>query len=383
MTTRPVRLSEKGLFVPLADGETYFNYHWLRDACPSAIDPQTRERVFDISSLEAGPRAQAARIDDGHLVIDWQSEDHETRLPLSQLQAFADNGRKPDPADLPRKLWYSDGYDDFRRVTQSDVLTTDDGRATLARALIEDGVALVTEMENSDESLTRLVNSLGPITPSAEGDHFEVRLEIAPTNLAFTAGPLEMHTDLPGEEMAPGVQFLHCRENTVEGGRSLFLDGAAVAAALREEDPEAFNLLASHDIPFFYRHDGWDYRAHQRVIELDARGNVAGVTVSQHLQDDIDLPQDLLDDYYPALCKFIRMMQEDRFLCRFRLNAGECIVFDNHRIVHGREAFSADSGARHLRGCYTDRGATWSTYRTLVARGATGLPEDRPAAKVA
>lgn len=370
--TQSLRLSDKGLFVPLRDGETYFNYHWLRDACPSTIDPQTRERVFDISSLETGPQARAAQIDGDMLVIDWATEAHQTRLPLEQLQAFADNGRKPDPADLPRNLWYSDGYDSFKRVRQADAVNTDAGRAALARALVEDGVALVTDMENSDDSLTRLVNSLGPVTPSAEGDHFEVRLEIAPTNLAFTAGPLEMHTDLPGEEMAPGVQFLHCRENTVEGGRSLFLDGAAVAKALREEDPEAFNLLASHDIPFFYRHDGWDYRAHQRVIELDARGNVAGVTLSQHLQDDIDLPQDLLDDYYPALCKFIRMMQEDRFLCRFRLNAGECIVFDNHRIVHGREAFSAESGARHLRGCYTDRGATWSTYRILAAKGFTG-----------
>ncbi len=370
--TQPVRLSDKGLYVPLSQGETYFNYHWLRDACPSAIDPQTRERVFDISSLENGPKAGAAQIEGDTLVIDWANEDHQTRLPLAQLQDFADHGRKPDPADLPRRLWYSDGYDGFRRVRQADAMNTDAGRAALARALVEDGVALVTDMENSDESLTRLVHCLGPVTPSAEGDHFEVRLEIAPTNLAFTAGPLEMHTDLPGEETAPGVQFLHCRENTVEGGRSLFLDGAAVAEALREEDPAAFDLLASHDIPFFYRHDGWDYRAHQRVIELDARGNVAGVTLSQHLQDDIDLPQDLLDDYYPALCKFIRMMQQDRFLCRFRLNAGECIVFDNHRIVHGREAFSAESGARHLRGCYTDRGATWSTYRTLAARGYTG-----------
>lgn len=367
-----LRLADKGLFVPLKDGETYFNYHWLRDACPSTIDPQTRERVFDITALDTGPKARDARVEGEALVIDWATEDHRTELPLAQLQAFADNGRKPDPADLPRQLWYSDGYDGFRRVTQDAALNTDEGRAALSRALVEDGVALVTEMENSDESLTRLVHSLGPVTPSAEGDHFEVRLEIAPTNLAFTANELEMHTDLPGEEQAPGVQFLHCRENTVDGGRSLFLDGAAVAEALREEDPAAFDMLSSHDIPFFYRHDGWDYRAHQRVIELDARGNVAGVTLSQHLQDDIDLPQELLDDYYPALCTFIRMMQEDRFVTRFRLNAGECIVFDNHRIVHGREAFSAESGARHLRGCYTDRGATWSTYRTLAARGITG-----------
>lgn len=369
MTKSIVRLSNKGLFVPLIQGEIYFNYHWLRDACPSTIDSQTRERIFDISQLNTGPVAKAASVQGDTLVIDWASEMHETCLPIAQLQEFADNGRKYDPADLPRKLWYSDKYNDFKRVRQTDVVNTNAGCAVLARALVEDGIALVTEMESSDESLTRLVNCLGPVTTSAEGDYFEVRLEIEPTNLAFTASALEMHTDLPGEEMAPGIQFLHCRENTVEGGRSLFLDGAAAAAALRIEEPDAFHLLTSHDISFFYRHDGWDYRAHHRVIELDPRGDVAGVTLSQHLQDDIDLSQDLLDDYYPALCKFIRMMQEDRFVCRFRLNEGECIVFDNHRIVHGREAFSADSGSRHLRGSYTDRGATWSKFRILTSKG--------------
>lgn len=370
MSHPEVRLADKGLYVPLSFGTAYFNYHWLRDACPSTIDPQTRERVFDVTALPAPPAATDARLSGDTLEIDWADEDHVTRLPLSRLETFAANGGKPDPADLPRKLWYAGHDAAFRRIPQPEIEGSEAGRARLARALIEEGVALVTDMENSDDSLTRLVNRLGPVTPTAEGEYFEVRLEIEPTNLAFTAGPLEMHTDLPGEEMAPGVQFLHCRANTVEGGRSLFLDGAAVAEALRDEDREAFDLLATHSIPFFYRHDGWDYRARQRVIELDARGNVSGVTISQHLQEDMDLPQDVLDAYYPAFCKFIRMMQDDRFVCRFRLNAGECIVFDNHRIVHGREAFSAESGERHLRGCYTDRGATWSTYRVVAGRDA-------------
>jgi len=368
-----VTLTDTGLSLMLPSGKAYFNYYWLRDACPTAIDPQTRERIFDISELEPGPVATAARIDGEDLLIEWQAEDHVTRLPLSRLDHVAQYGHGPDPAALPRRLWLSDHYPSFTRVSQADVLHTDAGRARLARALVEEGVALVTDMENSDDSLTRLVTALGPVTPTGEGEYFEVRLEIAPTNLAYTSGALEMHTDLPGEEMAPGVQFLHCRANSVIGGQSLFLDGASVAEALRHEDPEAFDLLATCEVPFFYRHDRMDYRSHQRVIELNGKGAVTGVTISQHLQDDFDLPQDLLDRYYPAFCKFIRLMKEDRFVCRFRLNAGECIVFDNHRVVHGREAFSADSGQRHLRGCYTDRGAVWSTYRMLAKRGFDGL----------
>jgi gamma-butyrobetaine dioxygenase len=68
------------------------------------------------------------------------------------------------------------------------------------------------------------------------------------------------------------------------------------------------------------------------------------------------------------------MMKEDRFLCRFRSSSGQCVVFDNHRIVHGREGYVADSGKRHLRGCYMDRGALRSTYRILAKQGYSGLP---------
>lgn len=363
MTQTQFDLQETGVVIPLSNGPKYFNYYWLRDASTSSIDPQTRERVFDVSQLANAPKAKALAFREDALVIDWETEDTPSEVPLHLLEDIATTGRPFDVAALPRRVWYNDHLPKIKRVAQAEVIGTAAGRVALTRALIEDGIAIVTDMEPTEESLPKLVEAIGPVTPSGEGLFFNVRVEINPTNLAFTAGPLEMHTDLPGEEAAPGVQFLHCIENTVDGGASLFLDGIAVAMALKEEDPAAFDLLASHKIPFFYRHEKIDYLSHQRVIETDQDGNVTGVTISQHLQDNMDLPQELLDIYYPAFIKFIRMMQDDRFVMKFRSEAGNCIVFDNHRIVHGREGYVAESGSRHLRGCYTDRAAMRSTYR--------------------
>ncbi|MBB5516746.1 gamma-butyrobetaine dioxygenase [Rubricella aquisinus] len=368
-----ISLGSNGLTLTLDGQEAYFNACWLRDACTSCIDRQTRERIFDASSLPDLPHVTRAWIEGDSLRIAWRDEAAVGTVPLDLLRHVAAHGRPHDPAHLPRTIWMADFEPRITRVSQHDMLHDEVARAQFCRAMITDGIAIVTDMEPGKPSLTALVETMGHITPSAEGFFFEVRVEIAPTNLAFTAGALEMHTDLPGEEAAPGLQFLHCLENTVEGGLSLFLDGAAVAEALRAEDPEAFDLLATHSIPFFYRHDRLDYRAHQRVIELDQQGRVTGVTISQHLLDTMDLPQHLLDSYYPAFIKFIRMMQEDRFVMRFRSQAGNCVVFDNHRIVHGREGYIAESGRRHLRGCYMDRGALRSTYRVLAKRGFDGI----------
>lgn len=357
-------IGKSGLTLTMKEGEAYFNNFWLRDNCPSAADPETGEKIFDIADSETEHLVKEAVIDGDQLIVTWARDNHISRYLTADLLAFGSAGI-PDVAAISRRLWEADHYQKFPRISQPAIDSDSTERGRFARALIEDGIALITDVENSDAGLTRLANALGQVTPSTDGSYFDVRLNIEPSNLAFTAKALEMHTDLPCEQLAPGIQFLHCRANSVDGGLSMFVDGAAVAEAFRLSNPDDFALLAAHDIPFRRNHRGHDTRAHQRVIELDRDGAVSGLTISQHLVERIDLPQKLLDTYYPALCRFLRMVRLDRFMNRFRLNAGECIVFDNHRIVHGREAFVAESGERHLRGCYIDRGELRSTLRVL------------------
>ena len=365
-----VALGERGLTVPLEGAVPgYFNYWWLRDNCPTSFDRETRERSFDIFHLDAPPIPATARLADGALEIDWRGEEHRSRYPLDWLAGYARGEPRRDPADLPRRPWFSNHYPDLVRVSQPRLLEDAGERRRWVEALLVEGVAIVTDMPGSDAGLTETAELIGQVRPTFFGRFFDVKLHVKPTNLAYTAKALELHTDVPAEDHAPGVQFLHCRANSVEGGLSLFVDGVAVAEALRAADPDAFRLLAEVEVPFYKEHDGCDMRARQRVIELDRHGSVSGVTISQHLADAFDLPQALMDDYYPAFVRFGRMLQEERYVMRFRLRAGECIVFDNHRVVHGREAFSATSGERHLRGCYTDRGELRSAFRALVSEG--------------
>ena len=59
---------------------------------------------------------------------------------------------------------------------------------------------------------------------------------------------------------------------------------------------------------------------------------------------------------------------QKEYQIKIHFEEGQCIVFDNHRIVHGREAYAENSGDRYLRGCYIDRGELRSSYRTLVKK---------------
>ena len=190
-----------------------------------------------------------------------------------------------------------------------------------------------------------------------------------PENLAYTSKALELHTDLPAEELAPGIQFLHCRANDAQGGNSLLVDATAVANVLKQQYPQYFKILTEYQVPYRYTTDYQDVRTKQRIIELDPNnGEVSGINFSQHLADVFDFSQREMDTFYPAFRQFGQMLQDPQYLMTFRLQAGECIVFDNHRIAHGHAAFSKGSGARHLRGCYVDRGDLGSTYRVLRAK---------------
>ncbi len=365
-----VELGEHGLRTPLKDGSiAYFNYHWLRDNCPTSFDRETRERTYDIFAESAAPVPEKARVEGEALEIVWAGSGHITRHGLDWLAGYANGTPRGDPADLPRRFWYADHYPRIARFSQPALLLD---RALVAKwieAMLVEGVAIITDMPNSNEGLTETATLIGQVRPTFFGEYFDVRTHINPTNLAYTAKALELHTDTPAEDEAPGVQFLHCRANSVAGGANLFLDGAAAASDLRRERPRDFALLSETLIPYYCEHDHYDMRSRQRVIELDQHGEVSGVTISQHMADVFDLPQTVLDEYYPAFRRFGRMLQLDKYLMRFRLEAGECIVFDNHRIVHGRSSYTAESGERYLRGCYTDRGEMRSTYRALTTPG--------------
>lgn len=361
-----ITLKEHGLNVPLDNGETaYFNYYWLRDNCPTSFDPVTRERSFDVFSLANEPKPDTAQLMDGALEIIWQADGHKTRHALGFLSNYTKADSRSDPADLQRKPWYGDHYSAIQRFSQPELIKDQGLVEKWAEALLVEGIAIVTDMPPNERSLGETAKHLGYIRPTFFGDYFDVKTHVNPTNLAFTAAALEMHTDVPAEDFAPGIQYLHCLVNSVEGGNSIFLDGVAVANDFRKSNPADFKLLCQTEIPFYCEHDSFDMRARQKVIELDKHGEVSGLTVSGHLGDVFDQQQTFLDEYYPAYCRFGRMLSDDKYVMHFRLNAGECIVFDNHRILHGREGYTASSGERHLRGCYTDRGELRSTYRTL------------------
>ena len=73
--------------------------------------------------------------------------------------------------------------------------------------------------------------------------------------------------------------------------------------------------------------------------------------------------------FFRARRLFDHALRAPRFELRFLLSAGDLVMFDNCRLLHGRTGFDPAEGLRHLQGCYIDIDGPRSLYRVLRRRG--------------
>jgi len=342
-----------------ADGRVSpFHHVWLRDNCPceQCVYTVTREQVFEIVDAAPDLAPVNAHIDsDGCLQIDWQ-DGHHSRFDPGWLRAHAydDESRAERLAAKPQPyLWRSDLQ---LPVFDYSALMNDNGALLQWLIAVRDiGLTQVRGVPTEPGSLKLIAQRISFIRESNFGVLFNVQSKADADSNAYTAFNLPLHTDLPTRELQPGLQFLHCLVNDAEGGESIFVDGFAIADALRQEAPELFQALCEIPVEFRNKDRHSDYRCLAPIIALDALGRVAEVRMANFLRGAFDTSVEQMPLLYRAYRRLIAMTREPRFRLMQRLNPGELWCFDNRRTLHARNAFDPATGARHFQGCYIDR----------------------------
>ena len=71
--------------------------------------------------------------------------------------------------------------------------------------------------------------------------------------------------------------------------------------------------------------------------------------------------------FYTAYRRWAELLERPERQLNLRLAPGDCLVFDNTRVLHARTAFSLSAGERrrHLQGCYADLDGLASTLAVL------------------
>jgi gamma-butyrobetaine dioxygenase len=246
-------------------------------------------------------------------------------------------------------------------------------RSACLSAVLTHGVAVLHEVPCEPGAVLAVARSLGYVRETNYGRLFDVRAEPAAANLAFTRLPIAPHTDNPYRDPVPTIQLLHCLHAAAGGGDSAFTDGFHAAAVLRRQDPAAFTCLTTTPVTFAYADADAVLRATGPMIGLDPRGRIRQIRFNGRSLAPVRLRAAQARAFYAAYRTFAELVAGPDAMVTARLAPGDCVIFDNTRILHGRTAFAdgggtggAGTGRRHLQGCYADLDGLASAVAVLA-----------------
>jgi gamma-butyrobetaine hydroxylase len=336
---------------------------WLRDHCPcDSCSHASGQRLFDVAAMAATTRVESIELDDEAITIRFAPDQHEAHFDASTLLDYYLDGESVNEV-----LWDSS----LTNVDFHDYESVANNEGTLRDYLVDverRGFALLRGAPVVEGTVTKVAEFFGFVRETNYGRLFDVRTEVNPSNLAFTSLGLGAHTDNPYRNPVPTLQLLHCLASSIEGGASIFVDGFRIADDLRQTDARAFELLATVPIGFRYRDEHTDLVTQVPVIELDVMGNVTAIRFNTRSARPPAQPAKTMASWYQAYREFAEMLRDSRYAYEVALRPGDVAMFLNTRILHGRTAFDATQGTRHLQGCYADIDALRSKI-SVLSRG--------------
>ncbi|KAI8874310.1 Clavaminate synthase-like protein [Ramicandelaber brevisporus] len=388
-------------------------YVWLRDhcPCPACIHPSNRQKLHSSGdiSLDVAPRqiqlvrgngetiplpasSNNADVDATgatHLEVTWTGSglsggsndhtesDHVSRYPLQWLYEHHmsdDIHHRPMSHSMPpHKLWDASTFTanpESSNVTlwhaYGDIMQDERALLRFLHQMAQYGLAFIHGIPDEDQIVAQIAERMGPIKETFYGRTWNVRSEPQAKNIAYTDLFLGYHMDLLYFEAPPGIQFLHCLKNSVTGGASIFVDGFRAVDELRRRSPADIKPLTDIPVSFHYDNDGHHLHLRKPTVVLDDINETTALNYGPPFQGTLELTDpSQATAFYRAFKKLDEAINHPSLRYELTLQPGECAVFANRRVLHGRRSFDASSGHRHLKGTYVGWDEFKDRYRVL------------------
>ncbi|SVC53236.1 uncharacterized protein METZ01_LOCUS306090, partial [marine metagenome] len=310
---------------------------WLRERAQSndQINEINRQRLFNPHQLPLVLKL---------IKVKWCGDDQKQLMILfSDGYEGAYNIEKLNHDLLPtqplpiRKLWKSD----LSYIPTYSWLELKDPHVTLAAVMdyLQFGFLIVSDTPLEKDSILKVGRHFGFIYSTNFGDYFEISSRPNSNDLAYSSVALTPHTDNPYREPAPGIQLLQCLLNETMGGLSTLVDSMACAEVLKQETPDGFKLLAEIPVKFEFNDAEESLSMLRPILALDAKGDMLGLHYSPRLDKLPLLEEQILQNYHHARNILAQLLLDPTFQITLRLKPGQCILFDNCRVLHGRTSF--------------------------------------------
>lgn len=345
---------------------------WVRDRStePADVDPTNRQRLYDPDAVSLDLRAIGASVVGEHLQVDF---DDGTRVRVRTDVVTRILHDEADPEDPPApKAWVARNLRhravEWADLTSIDETTSDRALACALDQFFRNGFFVLRGTAAQPGALHAITAPFGRISATNFGTLFDVRSVREPVDLAYTPVALAAHLDQPYRHPSPSIQFLHTICNDADGGESTVVDGLHAVIELQRVDPAAARALSDLDVEFRYDMGSDVVVGRAPIIETRRDGRLRQLRYSPRVDFPPAADPDILDSWYRGRRWLADHFDDPANRVLFKMAAGDVLVVDNHRVLHGRCGFDPATGGRHLQGCYIDHDGPDTAWRLLRRR---------------
>jgi alpha-ketoglutarate-dependent taurine dioxygenase len=381
-----------------SDGGIYINPLYLRDACncSQCVDPSTRQRNYSFIQIPSLIKPVLKEIDENHTYhVSWEhdvpgfDESHVSLYPASRIERLiktsdAERGHPKNSKPSSRQLWDNAAF--TKRgcwVEYQEYMNDASSLKSAVSALRRDGLIFVKKVPPEASSVSKVAERIGPLRNTFYGATWDVRSVADAKNVAYTSKYLGFHMDLLYMDSPPDFQLLHCIHNSCAGGESRFVDTYKAAWILHEQAPEMALELRRTKIKYVYDNDSHFYTNSHRIFDtgtgrpiwlppnINIPGNRKDLGNINWSPEFMDVPgiermsEGRTQKFLTAARMFAEIMEQEDLVYQVKMEEGTCVIFENRRVAHARNAFEMQSGERWLRGAYLDYDVFWSKYKVL------------------
>ncbi|KAA1083448.1 hypothetical protein PGT21_008817 [Puccinia graminis f. sp. tritici] len=383
------QLDHLGLLVQFdKDRSSKFDHIWLRDncRCEKCFHAHTKQRLLDTYEIPLDIQPTRVDLEGEGFSLTWP-DGHKSLIQLSFLLQHAyDPPLAPSSASSSTQTPSSEKYlwdkaiaNRLPSVSFNDLFSQDQATwkgdlyvLEWLRKIEKYGFCLVDDVPPTPEATADLLKRIAFIRETHYGTLWDFTADLQHGDTAYTDLALGAHTDTTYFSDPIGLQLFHLLSppSSHEGGKSLLVDGFAAAAKLKLECREAYELMSEEPIET-HASGGVDVAFRPLLPQpvFSHHPHTGELTIIRWNPDD-RLPLNprsagRVKQLYLAFREWQKIIKSEQMELWTQMKMGQALIFDNHRVLHGRSSFK---GSRRLCGGYVNGDDYRSRLRSLEQR---------------
>lgn len=376
---------------------------WLRDSCrcPICVSPSSGQKSFATPDIPSGIRPRSVRVSQaGELAVEWENDipgaaaqGHVSTYSPEYLDSLKFRKRlaEGEPNDfsivdrtIPYQAWNAATIKKHvDELEYEDFMAGGDAYWKAIFDLEAFGLVFLKNVPREEGAVADVGLKVGNLQETFYGRTWDVVSKPDAENVAYTNAYLGLHEDMLYIQQPPRIQLLHCIENSCEGGESIFSDGNHAALSMMNDPAEKENveMLRNNLVRYHYNKHPFFYRRARPVFNVKRDDEGSEELVNIWWSPPFQAPNPPYGDdegmaahraWLGAMKRFEGLLSAEENVYEVKLEPGQCVLFDNRRVLHGRKAFNTGAGTRWLRGTYVSDEDFRSRMRSAKGKAVEG-----------